>query len=172
MLCVLGQGRLVNFFFRANAFKPYSTVKYMGLIDNNNAIKNSNVFYDAIDLDNPDYDLPDTAFDMRGTTRLGFRQLPIERWAAAPLYTLSIVDEKVREKLFNEGGVLSVRLQNKRSQRRAGIGADGSEHFVIAGVESTTGSISPRAIKLQLNTLSDVDFGDSSYWLDSGSVIR
>ena len=43
---------------------------------------------------------------------------------------------------------------------------------MIAGVESGTGAVSNRALKLQLNTLSDAGLGESSYWLDSGSVFR
>lgn len=170
MLCLLGRSlRLPNFFFRAAAFKPYSTIKYLGLIDNNNVVKESNVYYKAINLDDPDYELPDTPFELRGSMRLGFRQLAAERWSAAPLYTITVVDKKLSEALASEGRVLKVRLQAKRNSANP---AEGTERFIIAGVESDTGSVSSRALKLQLNTLSDAGLGESQYWLDSGSVFR
>ncbi len=169
MLCLLGQGRLPNFFFRANAFRPYSTVKYLGLMDENNSIKAANVFYSGVDLDNLDYELPDTPFEMRGLMRLGFRQFIAERWGASPLYTLSFNDEKARSKLYDEAGVFKVRLQKTRG---GGQSEDSGENFTIAGIESEKGAVRSNAVKLQLNTLTNVGIGDNSYWLDSGSVFR
>jgi hypothetical protein len=170
MLCLLGRSlRLPNFFFRSAAFRPYSTIKYLGLIDNNNVVKESNVYYQDIDLDNPDYELPDTPFELRGSMRLGFRQLEAERWAAAPLYTITVVDKKQSELLASEGRVLKVRLQAKRNNVNP---AEGTERFIIAGIESESGSVSSRALKLQLNTLSDAGLGETQYWLDSGSVFQ
>lgn len=69
-------------------------MKFLGLIDNNNVIKDGNVYFRDIDLDDPEYELPELTFDMRGTMRLGFRQLANERWSAAPLYILSIENQK------------------------------------------------------------------------------
>lgn len=170
MLCLLGRNlRLPNFFFRSAAFKPYSTIKYLGLIDNNNVVKGSNVYYENINLDDPDYELPDRSFELRGSMRLGFRQLSTERWAAAPLYMLNVVDKKLSEALASQGKILKVRLQAKRNSKSP---ADGTEQFVIAGIESDGGLISNRSLKLQLNTLPEAGLGESHYWLDSGSVYR
>jgi hypothetical protein len=128
MLCLLSRSlRLPNFFFRSAAFKPYSTVRFIGMIDNNNAIKDANLFYRNIDLDNEDYEFPDTTFEMRGSMRLGFRQLETERWPASPLYTLSVDDRELREKLASKGLVLKVSL--RRSER------SGPESFELASVE-------------------------------------
>jgi hypothetical protein len=159
MLCLLSRSlRLPNFFFRSAAFKPYSTVRFIGMIDNNNAIKDANLFYRNIDLDNEEYEFPDTTFEMRGSMRLGFRQLETERWPASPLYTLSVDDRDLREKLASKGVVLKVSL--KRSERT------GPESFELASVEGGSKS----KIKFRLNTMVDAGLGDSQYWLDSGSV--
>jgi hypothetical protein len=168
MLCQLGQGRLPNFFFRSNAFKPYSTVKYMGRMDETGSIKSSSVYYADIDLDNPDYELPDTSFEMRGLMQLGFRQFDVERWAASPLYILSFNNDKVRKKLFETGDVCHVKLKNERS---IGRNKESYEKFAIDRVNSDAISINKKEdIKLQLNTLTNVGIGDNNYWLDSGSV--
>lgn len=159
MLCLLSRSlRLPNFFFRSAVFKPYSTLRFIGMIDNNNAIKDSNVFYQDIDLDNDDYEFPDTTFEMRGSMRLGFRQLETDRWPASPLYTLTVDDRDLREKLASKGVVLKVSL--RRSERA------GAESFELASVEGGSKS----KVKFRLNTMIDAGLGDSQYWLDSGSV--
>lgn len=159
MLCLLSRSlRLPNFFFRSAAFKPYSTLRFIGMIDNNNAIKDSNVFYREIDLDREDYEFPETSFEMRGSMRIGFRQLETDRWPASPLYTLSIDDADLREKLASKGTVLKISL--RRSERA------GPESFELASVEGGSKS----KVKFRLNTMIDAGLGDSQYWLDSGSV--
>ncbi|AWB34941.1 virulence factor SrfB [Orrella marina] len=159
MICLLSKDlRLPNFFFRSAAFVPYSTVRYLGLIDNNNAIKTTDVFYSDIRLDDPDYQFPDQSFEVRGSMRIGFRQLPVERWPASPLYKLVIEDRQVREKLSSQGLVLKVSL--RRSDRFM------RESFEIASVEGA----SRNKLSLKLNTMADAGFGETHYWLDSGSV--
>jgi hypothetical protein len=167
MICLLSRNlRLPNFSFRSAVFKPYSTLKYFGILDNNNVLKADNVIFTDIDLDNPDYELPDRTFELTTTTRLGFRQLAAERWSAAPLYVLSIEDPKVRAKVAS-GLVLQVRLGIKRSRFD-----ETTESFEFLSAESDEGSVSRKALRLRLNTLVDSGLGTSHYWLDSGSVYR
>jgi hypothetical protein len=159
MICLLSKDlRLPNFFFRSAAFRPYSTVRYLGLLDNNNTIQTENVYYSDIDLDNPDYVVPQTLFEVRGAMRMGYRQLPLARWPASPLYTLTIEDRALREKLSATGEVLRVGL--KRADRKL------AETFEIAMIEGASKS----KVSLKLNTMVDVGFGETQYWLDSGSV--
>jgi hypothetical protein len=64
-------------------FVPYSTIRYLGMLDGNNLIKDSNVFYRDIDLDSQTFQLPQgQGFEARGEVRIGFRQLDNERWPA------------------------------------------------------------------------------------------
>ncbi len=170
MLCMLGENRrLMNFFLRAELFRPYSTVRYMGLMDNNNLLKDADVYYRDVDLDNPEYELPEISFEMRGPMQLGFRQLAAERWGASPLYTLSFTDE-ARKEVVGKDDYLLVELKMEKSNARRG---ERSESFVVRRVETQRGtSKSPGLIKMQLNTLTNAGLGESSYWLDSGSIIR
>ena len=163
MLCILGRGRLPNFFFRADRLVPYSTVRFIGQMDDNNTIKKENEFFQNVDLDNENYELPEKPFEMRGMMRLGFRQLPVERWPAAPLYTLSFAEDDVRMRLYNRGEAARITLAQDRQ-------AKGGERFVIRRTETASGALSRDAIRLQLNTLANVGLGVTSYWLDSGSV--
>lgn len=172
MLCFLCKDmRLTNFYLRSMVMTAYSTVKYIGYLDNNNVIKDSNVYYHDIDLDNEDYDFPDTSFEVRGDTRLGFRQLNVERWVASPLYMLSIESREWKAMLNNEGVVLQVTLgikNSRNSQERA-------ENFYIKNVTASNGRscVRERDITLHLNTMTDAGLGDQKlYWLDTGCVKR
>jgi hypothetical protein len=169
MLCVLGQGRIPNFFFRANQFTSYSTARHIGLMDHNNTIKEGDVYYKDVDLDDPDYQLPEQPFEMRGRMLLGFRQLEAERWGASPLYLLDFSpdNDRAADKLYGSGsGLLEVTLRRGRNRNRA----DGLE---IARVAEKGGStLSSSTLRLRLYTMNSVGIGDSSYWLDTGSIVR
>ena len=168
MICVLGQGRLSNFFFRANDFNPYSTVRHVGLMDDQMMIKADDVYYSDIDLDDPDYELPEqTFFEMRGRMHLGFRQLSAPRWKGSPLYELDFDDDKARDALYREGSgeVFRVYLKRERAHGKS------LERFLIARVETKDGSAMRRdLLRLRLNTLTHFGINDDSYWLDSGSI--
>jgi len=178
MLCVLGQGRIPNFFFRANQLKIYSTVRQVGLLDQNNTIKDADVYFRDVDLDSAEYQLPDTPFEMRGRMILGFRQLDAERWGGSPLYLLDFAPDYTQQtagRLYHDGsrprsgggeGVLEITL-------RRGNGADGRESLEIARVAEKGGSsLSSRAIRLRLFTINTAGISENSYWLDTGSILR
>lgn len=170
MLCFLSKNsRIPNFFFRSIAIKAYSTVKYIGLLSNNNTIQESDVYYADVNLDNEDYDFPDHEFEVRGKTRLGFRQLNVERWTAAPIYTLSIENPELRERLAGSGVVLNVSLKVAKTREKGNY----SETLEIKQLQASDGrSVRKDDVKLQLNTMLDAGLNDSQYWLDSGSVKR
>ena len=170
MVCKVGGERgIPNFNFLSNAFRAYSTVRYIGLMDRNMRIKDEDIYYRDVRLDDPDYDLPDEPFEVRGRMVLGFRQLASERWGASPLYVLDFT-KRAKDLLAKadrgESPVLQVRLKKDRRRR--------AERFEIAGgITSEQGTtLGPRELTLKLNTLNTVGIGETDYWLDSGSVIR
>ena len=63
-------------------------------------------------------------------------------------------------------GALRVSL---KLERERGIN---TEQFMVDRVETQDGKNARGKVKLQLNTLSNVALGESSYWLDSGSIFR
>ena len=128
-------------------------------------IKSDEVVFADVDLDDPDYQLPDTPIEMRGIMHIGYRQLAAQRWTAAPLYLLDFADDSARRAVYDQGAVLEVRLERTRGRRAA--------RFRVAGVEVEGGrSVSRNSVALKLNTLSSIGFDQDSYWLDSGSVLR
>jgi len=184
MLCLLCvQRNLSNFFFHAAALRPYSTIRHIGLIDNNNTIPDADVTYRDIETNEDDTAIilredesgETPAIEMRGPLRIGYRQLAAQRWAASPLYTLDFTPSGTRKLSDAEAKgqmppVLKVRLS---VDERAGKGSLISDRLKVASVETDGNTnFSTRDLKLQLNTLVDAGLGDTNYWLDSGSVKR
>jgi len=170
MVCKVGGERgIPNFNFLSNAFRAYSTVRYIGLMDRNMRIKDDDVCYSDVRLDDENYELPDEPFEVRGRMVLGFRQLASERWGASPLYVLDFT-KRAKERLAiadrSNPPVLLVRLKLDRRRR--------AERFeIMGGITSEAGTtLGPRDLTLKLNTLNTVGIGETDYWLDSGSVIR
>ncbi|MET1027675.1 MAG: virulence factor SrfB, partial [Dongiaceae bacterium] len=176
MISVLAAGRLPNFNLLSNQFDLHSTMRYLGRLDERNLISANDVFLSDLNLDDPDFTLPERPFPMSGPMRLGFRQIATPRWTATPLYTLNYSDE-AREELHEY--VLLVTLEKDRSKmnRRAKSARDqGSERFRIAriavrGADGKEGaSVSKDKLVLRLNTLNSTSDGTMGYWLDTGAV--
>ncbi|WP_027711413.1 virulence factor SrfB [Dickeya chrysanthemi] len=172
MLCLLAQDlRLPNFYFRTANFHPYSTVRYLGMLDSNNMITQDNVYYRDIDLDTTPVCLePSVSFEVRGALRLGFRQLDNERWPASPLYTLQIKGSTLPRKLAADGVIhLRLEVEGGRGQEES---SGSPERFVISDPQMNDGMTVRRGdLSFKLNTLADSGLGETHYWLDSGSVL-
>jgi hypothetical protein len=102
---------------------------------------------------------------------LGFRQLASERWPATPLYVLDLSEhaKKTLAAADRSGPVViqvALKLDHKKDAR--------PESFSVASAVTSDGkSLNPkRDIQLKLNTLTNVGLGESSYWLDTGSIAR
>ncbi|MDS4035513.1 virulence factor SrfB [Citrobacter amalonaticus] len=168
MLCSLALDlRLPRFNFKAADIGAYSTVRYLGVLDNTvNTLREENVWYQDIDLDKPGAKLDTRVhFPLRGNVTLGFRQLANSRWPATPLYTLSINAADLAKNIAGDG-VLNVRLQ-----LRGGNKETGPESFVLSDAWLQDGTpVAPNALTLKLNTLADRRHSGSHYWIDCGSV--
>lgn len=104
MLCLLAIDLLLaSFYFNVGDLLPYSTIRYLGILNDNNMLADDNVYYRDIDLDHADFAL-DLAhpFQLCGPLRLGFRQLDNKCWLASPLYMLTITDPQLARKLAGD----------------------------------------------------------------------
>ncbi|MFP2470141.1 virulence factor SrfB [Pseudescherichia vulneris] len=168
MLCSLALDlRLPRFNFKAADIGAYSTVRYLGVLDNTvNTLREENIWYAELDLDKPGAKVDARLhFPLRGNVTLGFRQLANARWPATPLYTLSINSPEVAKAIAGDG-VLQVRLQLSGGNR-----SQGPEAFTLADAWLQDGTpVPPDALTLKLNTLADRRHSGSHYWIDSGSV--
>ncbi|WP_312209876.1 virulence factor SrfB [Pseudescherichia sp.] len=168
MLCSLALDlRLPRFNFKAADIGAYSTVRYLGVLDNVvNTLREENVWYEDIDLDRSGAKLDARLhFPLRGNVTLGFRQLANARWPATPLYTLSINSPELAKAIAGDG-VLNVRLA-----LTGGSKALGPEAFTLSEAWLQDGTpVAADALTFKLNTLADRRHSGSHYWIDSGSV--
>ncbi len=169
MLCLLSLDlRLANFWFKAGDFQPYSTIRYLGMLDGSGALSSDNVWYADIDLDDEAFTLdPRQRFQVRGTLTLGFRQLDNDRWPASPLYSLTIADPLLARSVAGDK-VLKIRLAAIKGPDNAA-----PERFEIAEATLDDGTlVPPEHLRLKLNTLANSGTGLTHYWIDSGSVYK
>ncbi|TKI03458.1 virulence factor SrfB [Martelella alba] len=167
MLCLLALNlRLPGFYFNAGDFQPYSTLRYLGMLNDSHLLTAEHTYYADIDLDRPDFVLdPQGEFILRGPIRLGFRQLDNDRWPASPLYTLSIADHDLARNIAGDGA-LYVKLAIAGGDNR-----QGPERFVIAQARLADGRRVPaHHLRLALHTLYGDDADADDYWIDSGSL--
>lgn len=169
MLCLLALDlRLSSFWFKAGDFQPYSTIRYLGMLDDSGALTSDNVCYSEIDLDDAGW-TPDrkSSFQIRGNVCLGFRQLDNDRWLASPLYGLTINDAQLARKVAGDS-VLRVKLAVE-----PGAQSGSPERFVLADARLDDGTRVPLTqLSLKLNTLSASGNANAQYWIDSGSVFK
>ncbi|WP_275555950.1 virulence factor SrfB [Mixta sp. Marseille-Q2659] len=169
MLCLLALDlRLSSFWFKAGDFQPYSTIRYLGMLDDSGALTSDNVCYSEIDLDDAGW-TPDrkSSFQIRGNVCLGFRQLDNDRWLASPLYSLTINDAQLARKVAGDS-VLRVKLAVE-----PGAQSGSPERFVLADARLDDGTRVPLTqLSLKLNTLSASGNANAQYWIDSGSVFK
>lgn len=173
MLCLLAEkSRLNNFFFRTANFKPYSTIRYVGMLDGNNVIKDSNVAYRDVDLDSAYFQLPEgKGFEARGEVRIGFRQLDNERWPSTALYTLKITSANLASELSGDA-VISIGLTAEQGRGRSSEEPVSPERFQIGSMEMKNAQrgYGRRDVAFQLNTMVGNGLSETHYWLDSGSI--
>lgn len=184
MLCMLSSTySITGFFFRVVDLKPYSTIRYFGVIDKGNHISQGDVLYSDIKTLDQQMVLPldehgDTPqLVFRGDIRLGFRQLPIARWPASPLYTLrfsKMGKDKNSRASQNSGAEIPVirlrfKVKEDRDAKNQGVPSD---TLSIAGIESNVVNVSfnRKDFELELNTMLDTNMAETNYWLDSGNV--
>lgn len=173
MICLLGRGQLQNFNFRSEELRPRSTARYFGKLDQSNRLLKDDEFYDDLDLDNKDYELPDErSFEFRGPMPLGFRQLPVDWWPGSRLYHLDYRSpEDARE--LNPRTPLRITLKRIAGAGKVKNAYTGEEYLdnpnlTIKDVKDRDGrSVAATKLRLRLQTISH----QQGYWLDTGILL-
>lgn len=166
-LCLQAEGKLQNFVLRSRDLHMYSTVRFIGRLEKNGQLRNKNVWLSNIDLPErkPQEDVGFKIDDFENTTKIGFRQLGIERWPASPLYVLEINNFNALNKI-----ALPLTVTIKRQdidQERENLKNDYSdrEQFRIVEITDRNGEQYPtRLLVLRLQTM----MNSEGYWRDTG----
>lgn len=163
-LCVMaGEGHVTSFAVETKRFKMRSTAKYIGELDREGKLPNDRVRFrwsdDPTVVSKEHAEIPYFT-----QMRLGYRQLPVERWTATPLYRLKFHSQE-RIQL-----PVTVVLARKPSDGVAGYDDKRfldqealKEELVITDVIGRDAGLK-RMFNLTLETLPS----EGAYWLDTG----
>ncbi len=168
MICLLAEGHLPNFNFRSNRLAPRSVARYLGKIETVNRLLDQDVYYGDLDLENPEFELPEQSFEFRGPMALGVRQFPREWWPASLLYMIDYRNEEARAK-FQPMTPLKIQLKRGRAPRKIGTADQAQEpndSLAVDSAESDRGS-AKGGLELRLQTILHRD----GYWLDTGVLL-
>lgn len=164
MVCLLSEGQLPNFNFRADLLRPASTARYFGKLDRNSRLLKDDEFFSGMQLEDPDWTLPETGVEFRGPMPLGFRQMAADWWPATRLYSLAYAEDAPISAI-QQRTPLTVRLRrvNAGDKKRRVI-----DKFAIQKIEDREGRTVPAdQLRLRLQTI-DNQLG---YWLDTGILL-
>lgn len=172
MLSLQAEARLRNFHLRSRAFGMKSTARYIGRLDQSGQLRQNAVLLSDVDLDQgkargQQRDIEFTTA-LAAATVLGFRQLPIERWTAQPLYALELADPAAAARM-----ALPLRVTVRRQDDAQPEDADAEglvrEMFKPESVVDANGeepAAGTRAVVMKLQT---VERGEG-YWRDTGNL--
>lgn len=164
MICLMGEGRLRDFNYRADFLQPQSTARYFGKLDRDNRLPDADVYYRDMQLDDPDYELPEAPFEFRGPMALGARQFAADWWPATRLYSIDYASPDAAVRL---NAVTPLKVQLRRAARRGQKGV--VDAFDIGRIVDADGRTVPnRELKLWLQTIDQAD----GFWLDTGVLTR
>jgi len=165
LLGVLVERQITNFTAYTNRFTMRSTAKYLGELESDGKLLKSRVRFEPTEVSD------EANFSYFAQMRIGYRQLPIERWTASPLYRLK-VNSKDRIR-----GEVTVTLGRSPSEKAAELDDPDNDEKKIAQQEAWReelqvvnaerkadgGNMKP-LVSLQLETLPS----EAGYWLDTG----
>lgn len=168
VLCALSEGNLPNFHFKSNRLHPASTARFIGEIDLKGGLRNANLFFEELDLDGNQEIEKTHVTTFNSSVLIGFRQLPLERWKASPLYHLSFANQTAINNA-QERLPYSVTLAYGRKAEEHNSNGDVSEAsdegtFRIEEITARDGSmVRTDDLRLAFKTLKD-----DEHWLDTG----
>ncbi|MFC6739346.1 virulence factor SrfB [Methylobacterium tardum] len=173
MLCALAEGQLTNFTLFTRRLALRSTARYIGELELSGQLRDAGLVFREVDLDAPASARrqgPAMSAKLRyyAPMRLGYRQLPVERWIATPLYRLRM---RAGQEATQLRLPLEITLERSGDGRPDDEGPDAllrsesmKEEFEITDAYDADGLDVGRKIELVLDTLAS----EQGYWLDTG----
>ncbi|UXM94839.1 virulence factor SrfB [Bartonella sp. HY329] len=170
MLCALAEGSIVNFSLQTHKLQMRSTAAYIGELGSDGVLEQSRVLFTAEELQQNGAVEAEHKLKIYTRARLGFRQLPLQRWITNPLYQLSI-----DEGAGNVPRPIEITIAREVQEDESGDSASvleqeaSKEELTIREAWDANGADVRRSINLTFCTL-QLDDKSSEYWLDSGTL--
>lgn len=169
LLSSFAEGQIEDFKVGTQHLTVRSTARYIGEMSLRDKISNDDLLFRDIDLEATGGQPQEAILAAETqTTTIGFRQLPLERWPASPLYVVELTqppDARVP---------LAFPIKVKLSQGHADDGEQDAsvaeaarEDFVVLDFEDAKEN---RPHKLQVECRLQTMKNSSGYWLDTGII--
>ncbi len=164
MVAALAEGSLPGFLLRASRLGMKSTARYIGRLETSGQLLKRNEYLKDIDLD-ADIAVPvEVEIPFEAPSMLGFRQLPIERWPATPLYALEFGNA---DDVRNLALPLTIRLARGIADPNSPDAEASREQFKPASIRDAEGQERhPTTVRMRLQTMRD----EGGYWRDTGAL--
>jgi hypothetical protein len=167
MLCTLADSQITNFTLFSHRLAMRSTANYIGVIERDGKMLDDNVLF-STEAATTKVEPQTAQVSWFAPMPLGFRQLPIQRWVATPMYrikptgssTFQAIQKPVTITLERE---LPEELEEYESRNFSASEAQKEELRIVEAM-SRDGANVTRSFGLFLDTLANED----GYWLDSG----
>jgi hypothetical protein len=160
MLCALSEGVLEGFLLRSSRLVMKSTARFIGEMELSGQIKDDRILFSDIDLEAKTRGGETAQLKFYAPMFIGFRQLPIERWTATPLYYLEFSNPQTASRMN-----LPLTLTLERAEADEDADEVRKEDFRVTEIEDRDGSaMRPSDVPLRLQTLKS----EAGYWLDTG----
>jgi hypothetical protein len=164
MVAALAEGSLAGFLLRASRLGMKSTARYIGRLETSGQLLQRNEYLKEVNLD-ADTSVPlEVDIPFEAPCMLGFRQLPIERWPATPLYALEFGNA---DDVRNLALPLTVRLARGNAEPGSPDAEASKEQFKPTSIRDAEGQERhPTTVRMRLQTMRD----ESGYWRDTGAL--
>ncbi|HXW24247.1 MAG TPA: virulence factor SrfB [Xanthobacteraceae bacterium] len=169
MLCSLAERQITNFTLYTYRLAMRSTANHIGVIERDGKMLAANVLFSNKSTDGAKGAQEEEAtVNWFAPMPIGFRQLPIERWVATPIYRIKPVSGLSIQGIQRPVQITLVRelpdeLAEYESKNFSAIEAM-KEELRIAEAVARDGANVTRSFGLSLDTLGSED----GYWLDTG----
>jgi hypothetical protein len=167
MLCALAEKQITNFTIHTNRLVMRSTANYIGALGRDGKLKRENVLFVADDAASPAAQSEATVA-WYAPLPIGYRQVPIERWIATPIYRIKAIDAATAPAIRKPVQItlereLPEELQEYESRNFSAEEAKKEELRIVEAIASDGASVK-RSFELVLDSIG----GDLGYWLDNG----
>ena len=166
MLALFAQRDIENFTIFSQRLKHRSCARQIGELTANGQLLGENVIF-THDPNRPPGAEETGTLRFFTPVRLGYRQVPYDRWVATPLYLLRLVGGNARE-IRRPVAVTLVRESPSELQafesRDFSLDEARKEAIRIQEAVAADGSPTTQSFALELNTMQ----ADAGYWLDTG----
>jgi hypothetical protein len=164
MVAALAEGSLPGFLLRASRLGMKSTARYIGRLETSGQLLRRNEYMKDVNLDADTATPFEVEIPFEAPSMLGFRQLPLERWTATPLYALEFGNA---DDVRNLALPLTVRLTRGVADPGSADAEASREQFRPSSIRDAEGQERhPTTVRMRLQTMKD----EAGYWRDTGAL--